>query len=105
MRPGLDARNIEIVTVCADSESQIRKGRSKHGLGATIIADPNLTITDRFNLRNRTNLSPTGVRALPIPTTILVDADGIVRWIDQAEDYQVRSHPERVMDAIQEALD
>ena len=42
---------------------------------------------------------------LPIPTTILVDADGIVRWIDQATDYMRRSDPERVLAAIRAALD
>jgi len=41
---------------------------------------------------------------LPIPVTFLVDAEGIVRWIDQAEDYQIRSHPERVLGAIRENL-
>jgi len=104
MRPDLDARGVEIVTVCADNAEQIRKGRGRHGLEATILADPDLAITDRYNLRNRTNLSPSGLRPLPIPTTILVDADGIVRWIDQSTDYQVRSHPERVLAAIQDAL-
>ena len=105
MRPGLDARGIKIVTVCADDAERIRKGRRKHGLAATMLADPDLAITDRFNLRNRTNLSPRGVRPLPIPTTILVDADGVVRWIDQGTDYQARSHPDHVMAAIHDALD
>ena len=36
-----------------------------------------------------------------IPTTFLVDAQGILRWIDQATDYQVRSNPARVLAAIE----
>jgi hypothetical protein len=42
---------------------------------------------------------------LAIPTTILVDRSGTVRWIDQADDYQKRSHPERVLAALRATLD
>ncbi|MBW2448609.1 MAG: AhpC/TSA family protein, partial [Deltaproteobacteria bacterium] len=41
---------------------------------------------------------------MPIPTTYLVDGEGVVRWIDQSDNYQVRSQPSRVLGAIQEAL-
>ena len=104
LRPELDRRDIEIVTVCADTPEEIRKGRGRHGLKATMLSDAGLELTDRFNLRNPTNLTPRGFRGMPIPTTILVDAPGVVRWIDQAENYQARSHPERVLLAIREAL-
>ena len=104
LRPELDARAIQIVTVCTDTPEQIRKGRAKHGARAVMLSDPDLEVTDRYNLRNEGNLTPGGIRAMPIPTTILVDGGGIVRWIDQADDYQIRSHPERVLRAIQEGL-
>ncbi len=39
-----------------------------------------------------------------IPTTILADREGIVRWIDQSDDYRVRSQPDRVLRALREAL-
>jgi len=101
LRPELDARGIEIVAISAETPEEIRKGRDKHGCRATLLADPELVVTDRYNLRNVHNLTPRGMAPMPIPTTILVDSDGIVRWIDQASDYQVRSHPERVLEAIE----
>jgi peroxiredoxin len=106
LRPELDAREIAIVTVCADTAEQIRSGRSKHGLRAVMIPDPALMITDRYGLRNPRNFAPKPgiIVPLPIPTTILVDSDGIVRWIDQSADYQRRSDPERVLDAIRSNL-
>ena len=102
LRPELDALGVEIVTVCADTAEQIRRGRAKHGLHAVMIPDPALAITDRYNLRNPKSFAlKSGVIVpLPIPTTILVDAAGIVRWIDQATDYMRRSAPERVLAAI-----
>ena len=106
MRPELDAHGIAIVTVCADTAEQIRQGRRKHGLRATMLPDADLAITDRYNLRNPKNFAPKPglIIPLPIPTTILVDADGIVRWIDQATDYMHRSAPERVLAAIRSTL-
>ena len=94
------------MTVCADTAEQIRKGRGKHGLRAVMVPDPDLTITDRYNLRNPKNFAPKGglIVPLPIPTTILVDATGTVRWIDQATDYQQRSDPARVLGAIRSTI-
>jgi peroxiredoxin len=106
LRAELDARGIAIVTVCSDSAEQIRRGRAKHALQAIMLPDPDLAITDRYKLRNPKNFAPKPglIIPLPIPTTILVDAYGIVRWIDQATDYMHRSDPERVLRAIREAL-
>ena len=106
MRPALDALGVRIVTVCADTAAAIRTGRTKHGLHATMIPDPALAITDRYHLRNPRNFAPKPglVIPLPIPTTILADADGTVRWIDQATDYMRRSDPQRVLATIRAAL-
>jgi peroxiredoxin len=106
MRPVLDAHGIAVVTVCADRADQIRQGRAKHGLQAVMVPDPTLAITDRYGLRNPRNFAlKSGVIVpLPIPTTILVGADGIVRWIDQSADYMHRSEPERILAAIHAML-
>lgn len=92
--------------LCADTPEQIREGKRKHGLVATILSDHDLSVTRLYNLENKApKLKPSGVAGIPIPTTILADRAGIVRWIDQAEDYRVRSQPNRVLDALREALD
>lgn len=110
LRPLLDARGVQIVTLCIDSPAQLRAGRAKHGARAVMLSDESLAVTDLYNLRNPTNFAPGKAgglptfRSLPIPTTILVDAQGVVRWIDQSTDYQVRSDPERVRAALDAAL-
>jgi peroxiredoxin len=105
IRPVLDARGVQVVTVCTDTPEKIRRGRGKHGLRAVMLADPALEITDRFGLRNRgVHAGPPGLPGLPVPTTILADASGRVRWVDQAENYQRRSDPERVRAALEAHL-
>ena len=97
---------MEIVAVCTDTPDQIKAGRPKHGLGARILSDRELEVTDRFGLRNAGFHSgmPGGAKALPIPTSILADSDGTVLWIDQSENYQRRSDPEYVLGALRAHL-
>jgi peroxiredoxin len=99
LRPELDKR------VCTDTPAKIRTGRGKHKLQATMLSDRRLDVTDLYGLRNQAvDSGPPGVRGQPVPTTILADADGVVRWIDQSENYQRRSGPEDVLAAIQEHI-
>ena len=101
MRPDLEARGIRILLVCTDRPGLIRTGRALHGNRAVIVSDPDLAVTDLFGLRNGgVNVRPPGTPALPIPTTLLIDADGVVRWMDQSRHYSERANPERVAAAV-----
>ena len=106
LRPELDARGIQIVALSSDTVEKTAKGMGKHGLRATMLSDPDLVVTDRYNLRNPRNFAlKSGIIVpLAIPTTFLVDGSGIVRWMDQTNDYQRRSDPDRVLAAIRAAL-
>ena len=92
--------------MCTDTPAAISKGMAKHGLDAIMLSDRDATVIDQFGIRNRGIHSgiPGGAKVLPIPTTALVDEKGIVRWVDQSENYQRRSDPDYVLTAIQEAL-
>jgi len=104
LRPELDARGVAIVTVSTDTPGEIRKQRGKHGCQATMTSDADLEVTDRYGLRNPTNITPRGIAGMPIPTTFLVDEDGKIRWIDQTDDYRLRSSEGRVLQAIRDTF-
>ncbi len=90
-----------------DHPEEIRKGRRVHGLQAVMLSDPKLVVTDAFGLRNLGfHSAPPNddAEALPIPTSLLVDADGKVLWIDMSGNYQRRSRPEVVLAAPQAHL-
>jgi peroxiredoxin len=101
----LDARGIQIVTLCSDKPARVKSGHRKHGLGAVMLSDPDLAVTDRYGLRNQKIQSGPPGRPQPVPTSILADANGVVRWIDQSENYQRRSDPDVVLAALREHLD
>ena len=106
LRPEFDARGVAIVTVSTDTPAQLREGHPKHGLGATMLSDRGLEVTDRFGLRNQGFHSgvPGQAKALPVPTSILADSEGRVLWMDQSENYQRRSDPDIVLAALREHL-
>ncbi len=96
------------MTVSTDTPEDIRNGRSGHGLQARMLSDRELTVTDAFGLRNQGfDSAPPGdgMEALPVPTSLLVDRNGKVLWMDKAENYQRRSGPEVVLAALQTHLD
>ena len=49
-------------------------------------------------------LAPPSFKTMAIPTTLLVDENGRIVWIDQADDYRLRSDNGRVMGAIEAAF-
>ncbi len=58
-------------------------------------------MTDLFGLRNHnTAVRPPGLAGLPIPTTLMVSAQGQVLWKDQSADYMQRSDPDYVRQAL-----
>lgn len=73
-----------------------------------MLSDRTLAVTDAFGLRNQGPHSgpPTDdIEALPVPATLLVDANGKVLWMDVSENYQRRSGPEVVRAALEKHLD
>ncbi len=69
--------------------------RRLHGLDAIMLADPQLAVIDQFGYRNHNfnNFRMPGRPSLPVPTSLLVDASGMVVWMDQSDNYTRRSDP------------
>ena len=112
MRPKLSDRGIELIALSKDTARQAKAQRERDGLGFTLLSDPHLEVIARYGLENRTlefataTLGsiplgiPTGYRRMAVPTTLLVDEEGIVRFIDQADDYRMRGDEARILDAV-----
>ncbi len=44
------------------------------------------------------------VKTMAIPTSLLLDEQGVIKWIDQTDDYRLRSNEARVLAAIEDAF-
>ena len=105
LRSDFDELDVQVVTVCTDTPEEIQEGYRQHRLGAVMLSDRDLTVTDAFGLRNLGfHSGPLGLEGLPVPTSMLVGSDGKVLWVDQAENYQRRNGPEVVQAALQRHL-
>jgi peroxiredoxin len=45
-----------------------------------------------------------GTTTLPMPTVALIDADGVLVWIDVHPDYTTRTEPAQILDAVRDHL-
>lgn len=96
------------LAISPDTPEEVAGLKARNWLKMRLLSDGDLAVTTAYNLRSQKTLAMgpgrSVVRELAIPTTILVDAGGVVRWIDQATDFRVRSDPRRVLAAVRQAL-
>jgi len=101
MLDDLGARQTRVVAISPDRVDELREFRRKKRFKLTLLADPENQVIRRYNLQNR-NFTPRRgpFRELVIPTTLLIDDRGIVRWLDQASDFRIRRSAQEIMARI-----
>jgi len=104
-RDELRLLGLRLVAVSHDSVTELRDFKRKHGWDMTLVADPELEIIRRYNLLNHNFTPKRGpFRDMAIPATVLIDSDGKVLWMSQANDFRLRVHPDEVLDAVRALL-
>jgi len=63
----------------------------------TLLSDPEAAVINRYGLFNQDD--PRG-RAIPHPTTYVIDMDGVVRWKMTEVDYRIRPENEDIVAAL-----
>ena len=63
----------------------------------TLLSDPGAAVINRYGLFNQDD--PRG-RAIPHPTTYVIDRDGVVRWKMTEVNYRIRPTNEDVLAAL-----
>ena len=89
---------IEVVAVSPDENAQSQRLADGLRVGYRFVADPDLAVTRRYGLIHRGG-GPGG-RDVPRPATVLLDRNGIVRWVSLSDNYQVRPDPRDVVRAV-----
>ena len=115
MKDQLASYNIEVIALSKDSVEASAAHKVRDDLSIQLLADPMLKVIRQYGVEHHKAIEvSTGkinlfgvhlamvpsVKTMAIPTTLLIDEKGIVRWIDQTDDYRLRSHNERILQEV-----
>jgi peroxiredoxin len=119
MQADLDEHGVALIALSKDSVEEAATHKTRDGLKMTLLADPKLEVIRRYGVEHHKALGfNTGsftlfgiplaltpsFKTMAIPTSLLVDEHGVIRWIDQADDYRLRSSNDRVLQAVREVF-
>lgn len=112
----LPDHDVDVIAISRDSVADVRRHVERDGLPFEVLSDANGAVISSLGLEIRHMRYvtwfphtlpigiPLGFRRMAIPTSILVDEEGVIRWIDQSEDYRMRSDSGRVASALEQAF-
>jgi peroxiredoxin len=94
----VERAGVEIVAVSPDSNEQSQKLADGLRLGYRFLADRDLAVTRRYGLVHAGGGADK--QDVPRPATVVLDRDGIVRWLSVSSNVQVRPDPDDVLRAV-----
>jgi peroxiredoxin len=121
MSAKLENHGVSIVALSKDSAAEAALHKSRDGLSFLLLSDPELKVIRTYRVEHHKalgqtknpkhtiggipfGLAPFMFQAMAIPTTLLIDETGTIRWVDQTDDYRLRSNNQRVMEAVETAF-
>jgi peroxiredoxin len=89
---------VSLIAVSSDRVDELEPFARKHNWGIRLLADPGLAIHCLYNVESRKFTPKRGpFRDLAIPTTILLDKNGRVLWLEQTSNFRVRPQADMVL--------
>jgi peroxiredoxin len=114
--PELARRGIALVAISPQAPDGSLSTQEKNELTFTVLSDPANQVAKAMGILTApsaearaaqlelgldlTEVNADGTAGLPMPTTIVVDADHVIRWIDVHPDYTTRSEPDQILAAV-----
>lgn len=83
-----------------DPPAASRRLQDRLDIRFTFLSDPEGELLDELGIRHRGGRNDGA--DIAFPTAVLVDADGVVRWIFHSETYRERARAEEIFGAIEE---
>ena len=114
--PELLRRAIPLVAISPQKPDGSLTMQEKNELSFTLLSDPGNALAREIGILTRpsdavrarqlafgidiTASNADGTTELPMPTTLIVDADHVIRWIDVHPNYATRSEPAEILAAL-----
>ncbi len=97
MKDELAANNVEVIALSKDDVETAAAHKQRDGLSMALLSDPELRVIQQYGVEHhkaievstgmvnlfgvRAGLAPS-IKTMAIPTTLLIDEEGLIRWID-----------------------
>jgi peroxiredoxin len=94
-----DARGIRVAGISVDPPEINRRQSEKLGYTFTLLSDPEAKVIRRYDVLHR-GAGPKGAD-IARPAEFLIDADGVVRWVNLTDNIAVRARPEQAFEAFE----
>jgi peroxiredoxin len=119
MKDELAVHNVGVIALSKDSVETAAIHKQRDGLSMPLLADPELNVIRKYGLEHHKAIEVSkgmismlgihgglvaSIKTMAIPTSLLIDEEGVIRWIDQTDDYRIRSHNERILEAVSSAF-
>jgi peroxiredoxin len=118
--PALAERGIGLVAISPQAPDGSLSTKETKELTFTVLSDPGNQIARQLGILTApsdgtraaqlqlgldlTQVNADGTTGLPMPTVLIADADGVIRWIDVHRDYTTRTEPGQVLQAITQTI-
>lgn len=114
--PELARRGVGLAAVSPQAPDGSLSMAEKHDLTFAVLSDPGNQLAKSAGILTApsedvrgaqlqlgldlTEVNADGTTAIPMPTTVIVGADHVVRWVDVHRDYTTRSEPQQILSAL-----
>ena len=118
--PALAERGISVIAISPQTPDGSLSTKEAKELTFTVLSDPGNQIARQLGILTApsdgartaqlqlgldlTQVNADGTTGLPMPTVIIADAAGTIRWIDVHRDYTTRTEPGQVLQAVTEMI-
>lgn len=118
--PALAERGISLIAISPQTPDGSLSTKESKELTFTVLSDPGNQIAGQLGILTApsdgtraaqlqlgldlTQVNADGTTALPMPTVVIADADGVIRWIDVHLDYTTRTEPGQILQAVTETI-
>jgi peroxiredoxin len=115
--PVLDRYDAHLVAISPRRPDGSLSTKGKNELTFTVLSDPGNQLAHQLGVvtapsseaievqlshgLDLAEINADGTTELPMPTTLIVDRNHVVRWIDVHPDYTARSEPAQIINAIE----
>ena len=118
--PALANRSVGLIAIAPEAPDGSLSTKESKELTFTVLSDPGNQIAGQLGILTApsdgaraaqlqlgldlTQVNADGTTGLPMPTVVITDADGVIRWIDVHADYSTATEPGQVLQAVTETI-